>query len=243
VFAYLGLNHNARVVFDPTQPAVNMGTFIKTDWKSMYGDVKEIIPSDAPVPCGKEVDLRLFVDSDHAGDQFTRRLRTGSVIYLNMAPIVWFSKRQPTVESSVFGAEFVVMKNGIETCRGLRYKLRMMGVALSGPIFVYGDNMYVVHNTQRPESVLKKKSNSICYHAVRESAAMGESISGHVPSIDNPAGIFTKVVPGGQNRNHLIRLLLHDLCDLTAQLITPLSERFAGLGGLLVAWETQYIIR
>jgi hypothetical protein len=48
------------------------------------------------------------------------------------------------------------MKNCIETCRGLRYKLRMMGVALSGPTFIYGDNMYVVHNTQQPEYVLKK---------------------------------------------------------------------------------------
>jgi hypothetical protein len=132
-----------------------------------------------------------------------------------MAPIVWFSKRHPTVESSVFGAEFVAMKNGIETCRGLRYKLRMMGVTLSGPTFVYGDNMSVVHNTHRPESVLKKKSNSICYHAVRESAAMGESIIGNVPSVDNPADICTKVVPGGQKRNHLIGLLLRDLCDLT----------------------------
>jgi hypothetical protein len=164
-------------------------------------------------PLGKEVDLRLFVDSDHAGEQFTRRSRTGFVIYLNMAPIVWFSRRQPTVESSVFGSEFVAMKNGIETCRGLRYKLRIMGVALSGPIYVYGDNMYVVQNTQRPESVLKKKSNSICYHTVRESAAVGESIIGHVPSVENPADICTKVVPRGQKRNHLIRLLLHDICD------------------------------
>jgi hypothetical protein len=157
--------------------------------------------------------LPLFVDSDHAGEQFTRRSRTGFVIYLNMAPIVWFSKRQPGVESSVFGAEFFAMKNGIETCCGLRYKLRIMGVAFSGPTFVYGDNMSVVHNTQWPESVLKKKSNSIFYHAVSESAAMGESIIGHVPSVDNPADICTKVVPGGQKRNHLIRLLLHDLCD------------------------------
>jgi hypothetical protein len=42
VFVYLGLHHNAGVVFDPTYPAVDMGTFIKTDWKSMYGDVKEM---------------------------------------------------------------------------------------------------------------------------------------------------------------------------------------------------------
>jgi hypothetical protein len=160
-----------------------MGTFIKTDWKSMYGDVREMFPSDDPVSHGKEVDLRLFVDSDHAGEQFTRRSRTGFVVYLNMAPIVWFFKHQPNVESSVFGAEFAAMRNGIETCCGLRYKLRMMGVDLSYPTYVFGDNTYVVYNTQRPESVLKKKSNYICYHAVRESAAMGESIIGHVPSV------------------------------------------------------------
>jgi hypothetical protein len=134
VFSYLGLHHNAGVVFDPTYPSVDMGTFIKTDWKSMYGDMKDIIPSGSPVSRGNEVYLRLFVDYYHAGEQFTRRSRTGFVIYLNMAPIVWFFKCQPTVESSVFGAEFIAMKNGIETCRGLRYKLRMMGVALSGPI-------------------------------------------------------------------------------------------------------------
>jgi hypothetical protein len=97
VFEYLGLHHNSRVVFDPTYPSVDMGTFIKTDWKSMYGDVKEMIPSDAPVPRGKEVYLHLFVDSDHAGEQFIRRSRTGCVIYLNMAPIVWFSNHQPDV--------------------------------------------------------------------------------------------------------------------------------------------------
>jgi hypothetical protein len=77
VFAYLALQHNMRVVFDPTYPSVDTGTFIKTDWKSMYGDVKEIIPAGAPVPCGKEVDLCLCVDSDHAGEKFTRRSRNG----------------------------------------------------------------------------------------------------------------------------------------------------------------------
>jgi hypothetical protein len=86
-------------------------------------------------------------------------------------------------------------------------------VSLSGPTYVYGDHISAVHNIHRPESFLKNKSNSIFYHAVSESNAMGESIIGHVPSVDNPADICTKVVPGGQKRNRLIRLLLHDLCD------------------------------
>jgi hypothetical protein len=71
LFAYLSLHHNARVVFDPTYPDIYMCAFIKTDWKPMYGDVKEAIPPNAHVTRWKAIDLRLFVDSDHAGEHFT----------------------------------------------------------------------------------------------------------------------------------------------------------------------------
>ena len=71
------------------------------------------------------------------------------------------------------------------------------GVELSGPSFICGGNMSVIHNTQRPELMLKKKSNAICYHAIRESVAMGESLTGHIPSGNNPADLCTKVVPRG----------------------------------------------
>ena len=62
----------------------------------------------------------------------------------------------------------------MEVSQGLRYILRMMGVPIEGLTRIYGDNMSTIHNTQHPESQLKKKSNSICYHAAREAVAMGE---------------------------------------------------------------------
>ena len=213
VYSYLKAKHNSRMAFDPSYPKIDMSSFQEHDWLNFYGDVKEALPPNAPEARGKEVDLRLFVDSDHAGDKLARRSRSGFLIYLNMAPISWFSKRQATIETSVFGAEFVAMKQGMEALRGLRYKLRMMGVPLSGPSYIYGDNMSVVHNTQRPESTLKKKSNSICYHAVREAVAMKECLTGHIPSQNNPADLCTKVIPGGQKRNHLVSLILYDLGD------------------------------
>jgi 3-keto-L-gulonate-6-phosphate decarboxylase len=126
-----------------------------------------------------------------------------------MAPILWYSKKQGTVETSVFGAEFVAMKQALEATRGIRYKLRMMGIPIDGPTYVYGDNMSVIHNTQRPESTLKKKSNSICYHFVRESVAMGESLTGHVRSEDNPADICTKVIAGGIKRERLTDMIMY----------------------------------
>ena len=88
-----------------------------------------------------------------------------------------------------------------------------MGVPLSGPPFIYGDNMSVIHNTQRPELMLRNKSNAICYHAVRESVEMGESLTAHVSTHHNPADICTKVLTGGQKPDFITSLVLYDLMD------------------------------
>jgi hypothetical protein len=55
VFTYLVLHHNARIVFDPSYPSVDIWAFVNTDWKSMHGDVKEMIHPGAPVPVGRRV--------------------------------------------------------------------------------------------------------------------------------------------------------------------------------------------
>ena len=47
--------------------------------------------------------------------------------------------------------------------------------------------MSVIKNSQTPESQLKKKNNTICYHAMRESMAMGEMLCAYVRSKDNYA--------------------------------------------------------
>ena len=213
IFAYLKTYHNFMMAFDPTYPNIDGRFNDGADWKGFYGEVKEPLPPNMPEPRGKELVVRLFVDSDHAGDRMNRRSRTGFIIYLNMAPIIWYSKRQGTVESAVFGAEFVAMKVGIETVRGLRYKCRMMGILIDEPTYVYGDNMSVVHNTTKPESTLKKKSSSICYHFVRESVAMKESLVGHIRSEENPADICTKIIPGGMKRQKLVDMIVYTASD------------------------------
>ncbi len=157
VMGYLRLKHNLRLIFDPTYPDIDLTAFPSFDWTEFYGNVEEAIPPDMPPPLGKDVDLRMMVDSDHVGEKRTQRSHTEFVIFCNLASIVWLSKQQLTIESSVFGAEFVAMKHGIETLRGLRYKIRMMGILLSGPTYVYGDNKSQVTNSSRPESTVKKK--------------------------------------------------------------------------------------
>ncbi len=153
-------------MFDPTYPTIDMDSFPQYDWTDFYGDVEEAIPSDMPTPLGKDLDVRMMCDSDHAREKRTRRSGTGFSTFCNMALIDWVSKKQATVETSVFGAEIVAMKHGIEKLRGLCYKLHIMGISLTGPSFIYGDNKSQITNSTKPESTLKKKCNSICYHAV-----------------------------------------------------------------------------
>ena len=93
-----------------------------------------------PQPRGQSFVLRAKFDADHAADTVTRRSRMGFIIYLNSAHIYWHSKKQNSVESSSFGSEFIAMKHCCEYIRGLRYKLRMMGIPCEGPTFIQGDN-------------------------------------------------------------------------------------------------------
>ena len=59
-----------------------------------------------------------------------------------------------------------------------------------------------------------KKSNSICHHAVRESVAMGESLTAHVSTDKNKADICTKVLPGRHKRNNAVGMILHDMTNI-----------------------------
>jgi hypothetical protein len=114
---------------------------------------------------------------------------------VNNAPIIWYSKRQNTVESSTFGSEMVAMRIAKEQIVALRYKLRMFGVPIVGPANVYCDNQGVVKNTSIPESTLAKKHNSINYHVIREAAAMGIIRVIKEPTETNLADLFTKCLP------------------------------------------------
>ena len=143
-----------------------------------------------------------------------------------MLLINWLSQKLPTTESSVFGTDFVAMKLGVETPWGIRYKLHMMGTPIAEPTYVYGDNMSVIHNTQRPESTLKKKKLSICYHAVRKAVAMGEILTSHVRTKNNFSDFMTKVTYG-QKRRHLVGSILFDIYDDHSNKKSRLAESTA----------------
>ena len=76
IFAYLKAHSNTEMVFDPTPPVIDMNLFERQDWSFLpYGcdGLTEELPSNMPKSLGPSMTLRVYVDSDHAGDLVTRR--------------------------------------------------------------------------------------------------------------------------------------------------------------------------
>ncbi len=183
------------MVFNWTPPIIDMTLFERQEWSfSVYGheELKEELPNNMPSLFGPSMTMRIFVDSNHAGDLVTRWSWTGFVVFLNCAPIYWSSKKQTSCKTSTFGSEFIAMKQATEYARGLRYKLRMMGMTVDEPTFVFGDNQLVLTNTTAPASTLKKKSNAIAYHFVQEGCAHNEWHTAYVNTNNNVTDLLTK---------------------------------------------------
>ena len=131
IFVYLKKYHNTEFVYNPSEPEIELLQFERRDGTaSKFGHMvgKEETPKDMPKPRGMGFVIWAKVDVDHASDTTTRRSRTGFLVYINSAPIFWWSKKQTSVQSSSFGSEFIAMKQCCEYLHGLQYKLRMMGI-------------------------------------------------------------------------------------------------------------------
>ncbi|KAI2510974.1 Reverse transcriptase (RNA-dependent DNA polymerase) [Fragilaria crotonensis] len=197
------------MVFDDTEPRFDETRFRACcDWSELYPGAEEAVPKGMPAVRGRSVIMSCFVNADHAGCRVTRRSHTGVIIFVNRAPIMWFSKRQNTVESSTFG--FVAMRNTIEMIEGLRYRLRMMGVGIDGPACnVFCDNnAVVVNNSISPESMLKKKNGAVVNnHCTQVAIAAGVICVAKEDTATNIADILTKCLPGPTLREPASRIL------------------------------------
>ena len=201
IFAYLKRYDRSSIVFDPGYPTFEESRFPKCDWSEYYPGAHEPEPPKAPEILGEPMTMTCFVDADHAGCRETRRSHTGVILFIQKTPIIWYSKRQNTVETSTFGSEFCAMRIAVDLVEGLRYKLRMMGIGLDGPTNVFCDNESVFKSSTRPETTIKKRHNAISYHRTREAVAAGIIRIAWEDGRFNLADVLTKLLPGPKLRN------------------------------------------
>ena len=99
MFFHLEKHHNTEMIFDPTSSDIDPNMFHKQDWSNTVyvlsrDGLKEDVPTNLQEPRGKGFTMRVFVDSDHAGDMVMKRSRTRYLIYLQRALIYWIFKKK-----------------------------------------------------------------------------------------------------------------------------------------------------
>ena len=164
------------------------------DWeRSVYGDVTELLPKDAPAPKGKPVKTAGHVDANLLHDLLTGRSVTGILLFLNKFPVDWYSKKQATVETATYGSEFVAARTATEMIMELRTTLRYLGVPVEGPTYLFGDNESVVNGASLPHARLHKRHTMLSFHRVREAIAAARIlVFAFIPGAENPADILSK---------------------------------------------------
>ena len=148
-----------------------------------------------------------FVDANLMHDFTTGQSATGVLHLLNQTPIDWFSKRQGQVETATYGSEFVAAHTSVEQIINLCYTLRMFGVPLDGPSWLFGDNQSVITSSTLPHSTLSKRWNTLFYHHVCEAIAARILRFHFIDSKQNPSDIMTKPLEHATAWPHIDTLL------------------------------------
>ena len=200
LFGYLKKNPNSRIVLDSRPLLVDES--LKTnsfhpDFLEDYPDAAEDIDENFPTPFGDELQTSVFFDADHAHDHETRRSISGIIVFVGSTPVIWQSKRQGCIATSTYCAEFIAMRSAVEEAISIRYMLRCLGVPVTRPTDLFGDNFGVIQSAEIPEGELKKKHIAISYHYVREAIAarIVNALHAHwCRSYENFADICTKAL-------------------------------------------------
>ncbi|MGH7954827.1 MAG: Ty1/Copia family ribonuclease HI [Gloeomargaritales cyanobacterium] len=126
---------------------------------------------------------------------------------IGSTPVIWSAKRQSSVQTSTFGAEFLALKKAVEDAITLRYHLRSMGIKITKAANIYVDNMGVILNATNPGSTLNKKPVALSYHFTREHVANFIIAIRKIASEHNYADAFTKALNGKKFNDFFYELM------------------------------------
>jgi hypothetical protein len=166
--------------------------------------------------------LQAFTDSDFASDTDTHRSISGYCFIQNKGTIAWKSHLQPTIALSTTEAEYmaanmagrealwlVQARNiygrnpteciGIDSSEPEDYatkKQELFSAPHPEPPVISCDNQGAIHLMENNHVKKSNKHINIIYHWSREQIEMNLLRFQYIPTLENPADIFTKSLPG-----------------------------------------------
>ena len=127
IYGYLKKYPKKGHVIDPRDPLINIKyDVMRSDFEHQYSGFKEKEDPKVPKSLMKELTVSIFVDSNHGHDKISGKSVTGIIVFVGRTRIHGELKRQSSVQTSTFGAEFISMKKAMEEAVTTRYYLRSM---------------------------------------------------------------------------------------------------------------------
>ena len=68
------------------------------EWKYLYPESKQMMPRNMPEALVNYATIKAYVDANHTGNMANRTSHSGIIIYVNIAPIICYSKQHNTVD-------------------------------------------------------------------------------------------------------------------------------------------------
>jgi hypothetical protein len=174
IYGYLSKMRHSAIRVRTEEPDYSDLPDMEHDWaRSVYGEISELVPQDAPEPLGKPVTLTHYVDANLMHDTISGRSVTGILHMINKTPLDWYSKKQATVETATYGSEFVAARICTEAIIDLCNTLQSLSGSICSTSYMFGDNSLVVNSSMQVYPKLHKRHNMLSFQYVREGIASG----------------------------------------------------------------------
>ena len=173
-FGYIRTSPHHKIVIDslPLQffrPAPDYEK-LKPDFIKDYHHASNELDPGFPSIFGPVMETTILVDSDHAYGLKTHQSLSGLLAFVGSTPVLWMVKRQCTIDSSTYAAEFSALRTATEEAQSLHYMLRCLECNVpsdgSCPTRIFGDNLSVILNSQNLAADLSNKHVEISFHLV-----------------------------------------------------------------------------
>lgn len=158
------------------------------------------------ISCKADTQLRVYSDSDWAGNIVDWTSTTGFVLYYGASPISWSSKKQRTVARSSTEAEYRAVASAVAETNWISNLLHELNRPLHTAPHVFCDNVGTTYICKNPVFHSRMKHIALDFHFVREQVQRQSIQVHHIPSSDQVADLLTKPLPK--------TAFLHQFCKL-----------------------------
>lgn len=138
--------------------------------------------------------VRGYCDSDYGGDRDHRKSTTGMIFTAGGNPVSWRSALQKVVALSTTEAEYIALSESVKEGVWLKRFAEELGFPQAS-VEVFCDSQSAIALSKNDVFHERTKHVATKYHFIRDLISVGEVQVLKIATANNPADIFTKVLP------------------------------------------------